>query len=162
LKRLSTIAKIERFGTSGLPVRSSPMADRIGLIDTNVIIHAHTSDTHAEDCRAFLRALECGDRKARIEPTILHELSFALPHYLKQMGKEEVGQYLLMLLSWPGVVGDINLLTDTVERWRATPGLSFADAYLSALALSDDVPVYSKNLKELRAQGVDAPSLLSS
>jgi predicted nucleic acid-binding protein len=137
------------------------MGDRIGLLDTNVFIHAHTSDAHAEDCRAFLSALERGERKARIEPVILHELSYALPHYIKQMSKEDVGQYLIMVLSWPGVVGDISLQIDAVERWRATPGLSFADAYLSALALSEDVPVYSKNLKELRAQGVDIPSSLS-
>jgi predicted nucleic acid-binding protein len=137
------------------------MGDRIGLLDTNVFIHAHSSDTHAGDCRAFLSALERGERRARIEPLILHELSYALPHYVKQMGREDVAQYVLMVLSWPGVVGDISLMIDTVQRWRTTPGLSFADAYLSAIAVREAVPVYSKNVKELRGQGVDVPATLS-
>jgi len=136
------------------------MGEPAGLLDTNVFIHAHTSDAHAADCRAFLAALERGERTARVEPLVLHELSYALPHYLKQMSRDDVGQYLLMVLSWPGVVGDVSLMVDTVQRWRRTPGLSFADAYLCAVALRDAVPVYSKNLRELRGQGVEAPSPL--
>ncbi len=136
------------------------MSDRLSLLDTNVFIHAHTNDRHSKECRTLLGALERGERKARLEPLILHELSCALPHYLKQMSREDVGQYLLMVLSWPGVVGDIGLMVDTVERWRGAPGLSFADAYLSAAALREGVPVLSKNVKELRAQGVDVPSPL--
>ena len=136
------------------------MAEPVGLLDTNVVIHAHTSDVHAADCRAFLAALERGERRARLEPLVLHELSYALPHYLRQMNRDDVGQYLLMVLSWPGVVGDVSLMVDAVERWRGTPGLSFADAYLCAVALREGVPVYSKNLRELRGQGVEAPSPL--
>lgn len=54
-----------------------------GLLDTNVVVHAHTTDARSEECRRFLRALESGTVRARLEPLILHELSYALPHYVK-------------------------------------------------------------------------------
>ena len=41
-----------------------------------------------------------------------------------------------------------------------TPGLSFADAYLAALAARPPVPVFTKNLREIRGQGIDAPEPL--
>ncbi len=46
-----------------------------GLIDTNLFIHAHTTDSASDECREFLRALEAGTVRARLEPLILHELS---------------------------------------------------------------------------------------
>ena len=61
-----------------------------GLVDTNVFIHAHASDRFSAECRAFLRALEQGQVRARLEPIILHELSYALPRYVKQMTRQEV------------------------------------------------------------------------
>jgi len=135
-----------------------PVAD--GLLDTNVFIHAHATDDHAAECRAFLAAIEGGRVSARLEPLILHELSYALPHYVRQMGRAEVAEYLLMVLGWQGVRGEVDLLVDTVERWRDTAGLSFADAYLAALAVRLGAPVYSKNLRELQAQGARVPAPL--
>lgn len=133
-----------------------------GLLDTNVFIHAHTCDAHSASCRALLAGLEVGRVRARIEPLILHELSYALPHYLKQMGRAEVAEYLLMILGWEGVRAEIDLLVDTVERWRDTGGLSFADAYLAALAVCQRVPVFTVNVRELRRQGATVPSSLPS
>ena len=125
-----------------------------GLLDTNVVIHAFTSDEHAEECRAFLRALENDTVRARLEPLVLHELSYALPHYLKQLrrDRDELGRVLLMVLSWSGVIGDKAEMTDAVERWVATPGLSFTDAWLAALATRDEVAVYTKNVRELSGE----------
>jgi predicted nucleic acid-binding protein len=130
------------------------------LVDTNVFIHAHTTDAVSEECRSFLRALEAGTVRARIEPLILHELSYALPHYVKQMTRQQVGEYLLMVLSWDGITGDKLLMADVVERWRSTPRLSFADAYLAALAAERGCEVYTKNVRELRSQGASVPEPL--
>lgn len=131
-----------------------------GLIDTNVFIHAQTYDVHAEECLQFLEAVQDGRIQVRIEPIVLHELSYALPHYRRGMTRAEVAEYLLTILGWEGVTGDKNLLVDTVERWRDTPGLAFVDAYLASLATQDDCPIYTKNVAELKAQGAFVPNPL--
>lgn len=131
-----------------------------GLLDTNVFIHAHTTDSVSEECRRFLAALEQGRVRARLEPLILHELSYALPHYVKQMTRQQVAEYLLMVLSWDGVEGDKDVMVDAVQRWQETSGLSFADAYLAARAAERNCFVYSKNVRELEAQGVTVPQPL--
>ena len=105
-----------------------------GLIDTNIFIHAQANDTHTEECRRFLFALARGEIQATLEPIVLHELSYGLPRVIKQMTKRDVAAYLLMVLGWPGVLGEKALMADAVQRWSDTPGLSFADAYLAARA----------------------------
>ncbi|MBI2756050.1 MAG: type II toxin-antitoxin system VapC family toxin [Chloroflexi bacterium] len=134
------------------------MAD--GLLDTNIFIHAPTSDSHSEECRRFLAALEAGTVRAVLETLVLHELSYALPHYLKQLTRADVAIYLLTVLSWRGGLGEKDLMADSVQRWAQTPGLSFADAYLAALAAMRGSPVFTRNRHELAAQGVDVPSRL--
>jgi predicted nucleic acid-binding protein len=136
------------------------MAD--GLLDTNVFIHAHASDRFTEECRSFLAAVERGKVRAYLDPLILHELSYALPHYIKQMTRPQVGEYLLMVLSWSGVQGDKEVMIDTVERWRGTAGHSFADAYLAARATQRRCPVYTRNVRELEGQVVAVPQPLPS
>ncbi len=131
-----------------------------GLLDTNVFIHAHTTDHYADECRRFLATLEAGGARAYIDPLVLHELSYALPHYVQQMTRAQVGEYLLMVLSWEGIQGDKDLMVDAVERWRALAGLSFVDAYLAALARRRQAPVYTKNVRELAGQGVIVPEPL--
>jgi predicted nucleic acid-binding protein len=131
-----------------------------GLLDTNVFIHAHTTDAHAEECHRFLAGLEGGLIRARLEPLIPHELSYALPRYVKRMSRQQVAEYLLMVLSWDGVEGEKDLMIETVQRWASTPGLSFADAHLAALANHRDCQVYTKYLREIRGQGIDAPDHL--
>jgi predicted nucleic acid-binding protein len=128
-----------------------------GLLDTNVFIHAHASDACTAECRAFLTAVESGSVTAVLEAPVLHELSYALPHYVKQMTREQVGEYLLMVLRWEGVQGDKDTLVETVMRWRATPGLAFVDAYLATLAHQRGCRVFSKNVRELAAQGAVVP-----
>jgi len=128
-----------------------------GMLDTNVFIHAHASDRWTAECRAFLTAVESGSVTAVLEPMVLHELSCALPHYVKQMTRDQVGEYLLMELRWEGVQGDKDTLVETVMRWRATPGLAFVDAYRATLAHRRGCPVFSKNVKELNAQGAVVP-----
>lgn len=136
---------------------SSTSSDAAGLLDTNVFVHAHTFDTASGECQRFLAALERGDVEARLEPLILHEMTYVLPRYLKQMTRSDIADYLLVVLGWRGVRGDKALMVDTVERWRATPGIAFADAYLAALANRDGRPVFTKNVAELAGQGVTVP-----
>jgi predicted nucleic acid-binding protein len=131
-----------------------------GLVDTNVFLHALTSDRHSSECRQFLAAVERGAVRARIEPIVLHELSYALKHYVKQMSRDDVAQYLLMVIGWKGIQGEKDVLVDAVERWRRTPHLAFVDAYLAALALQRSCPVYTKNARELEGQGIGVPQPL--
>jgi hypothetical protein len=54
------------------------------------------------------------------------------------------------------------LLIDTVNRWRSTEGLAFVDACLAELATRQGLKVFSKNVRELRGQGVTVPAPLPS
>lgn len=131
-----------------------------GLLDTNVFVHAQTRDAHSAECRKFLGAIEAGTVHATLEPMVLHELSYALPHYVKQMSRKDVAVYLISVLSWKGVVAERDLLVDVVQRWSRTPRLAFVDAYLAALAMRRNLPIYSKNVRELRTQAVAVPNPL--
>jgi predicted nucleic acid-binding protein len=133
-----------------------------GLIDTNVFLHAQTTDAHSDECRRFLAALEQGTQQAWLEPLVLHELSYAFRHYVKQATKDDVASYMLTVLGWPGVRGDKDVMVDAVERWSMTPGLAFVDAYLAALAHRHGAVVYTMNVRELSSQGVSAPRPLPS
>ncbi len=128
-----------------------------GLLDTNIVIHAQANDRASEECRAFLAALEHGRLHAHLELAVLHEISFTLPRYVKQMTREQVAGYLLTVLGWPGVEGDKETMTSTVERWRDAPGLGFVDAYLATLALQRGTLVYTKNIQDFLNQGVTVP-----
>ena len=76
------------------------------------------------------------------------------------MTRADVAAYLLMVLSWDGIVGDKDRMADAVRRWGSTPGLSFADAYLAAVASHRRCQVFTKNVRELRGQGAEAPDPL--
>jgi predicted nucleic acid-binding protein len=131
-----------------------------GLLDTSVFIHAQTHDQHSDECRRFLAAVESGHISAVIEAPVLHELSYALRHYRKEMTRSQVAAYLLMILGWDGIRGETSVLADTVTRWRDTPGLAFIDAYLAAVAKDRGCPVYTKNIDEIATQGIDVPRRL--
>lgn len=63
-----------------------------GLIDTNLFVHAHANDDATAECQAFLAALEQGRVRARLEPLVLHELSYALPRSIRQLTREDVAR----------------------------------------------------------------------
>jgi len=131
-----------------------------GLLDTNIVLHAQTHDSLSEECRRFLAALERGELRARVEPLVLRELSYALARYAKQMSRPDIAEYLISMLRWPGVVGDKDGMIDALERWHQTPGLGFVDAYLSALANREGRVVFTKNVRDFVAQNVDVPDPL--
>lgn len=108
----------------------------------------------------FLEALESGRVQAQVEPVVVHELSCALPRYRKGMARKDVGEYLLAVLAWEGIVGDKGLLINAVRRWQQTPGIAFVDAYLAAVAAENQGPVYTKNVTELNSQGAEVPDPL--
>src|SRR5438128_1520196 len=83
--------------------------------------HAHTRDAHSAECRRFLAGLESGSLHARLEPLVLHGLSYALRHYLRQLSRAEIAAYLLMVLAWDGIEAEKDLLIEVVQRWSATP-----------------------------------------
>jgi predicted nucleic acid-binding protein len=130
------------------------------LIDTNVFVHAQTTDDWSEECRRFLRAVERGAVAAWLDPMVLHELSYALPRYAKQMTREDVARYLLSVLGWQGIEGDKDLMIDIVHRWQHAPGLSFVDAYLGARAAREARPVFTINIRDLEGQGAEVPQPL--
>jgi predicted nucleic acid-binding protein len=129
----------------------------VGYLDTNVFVHAITKDEHSDECRRFLEAVERGEIQARLEPIIVHEISYALPRFARQLDREDVAIYLLSVLEWPGILADKPILIETIQRWRQTPRLGFADAYLAAIAARDQAPVLTKNIRDLSGQGVDVP-----
>jgi predicted nucleic acid-binding protein len=133
-----------------------------GLVDTNVFIHAISNDAHSDECAAFLEALERGEVEARLDALVLHELSYALSHYRRDLSRDDVADYLVTVVALDGIVAEKALLVDAITRWRAGGRLAFVDAYLAAVAARDGVPVYTKNSRELRAQGVEVPEPLPS
>lgn len=136
--------------------------DESGLLDTNTFVHAHAHDAHTEECQACLVALESGKAQARLEAIVLHELSYALPHYMKQMDRRQVAEYLLMVLAWPGIRGAKDVMVDAVQRWRASERLAFVDSYLAALAAQRQCPVHTENLRDFAGQGIVVPQILPS
>jgi predicted nucleic acid-binding protein len=131
--------------------------DRVGLIDTNIFFHAQTHDAHSEECSRFVEALERGDIQAILDPIVLHELSFVLP--LCQADEPtDVATYLLVVLSWPGVLGDKDTMADAVQLGCHTWPL-LADAYLAAVPQLRTVGVH-QDIRHLRGQSVDVPDPL--
>jgi predicted nucleic acid-binding protein len=101
------------------------MAD--GFVDTNVFIHALATDDHSIECRQFLSLIQRGELEVRLEATVMHELSYMLKRFQKQLSRQDVADYLLMILSWPGIQAEKILLIDAVRHWRRTDGLAFVD-----------------------------------
>ncbi len=131
-----------------------------GFIDTNVFIHAQTTDDLSEECRRFLFAVERGDILTRLEPVILHELSYALKRYRQQMTRGQIAEFLRTILLWPGILGDKEIMLDAVDRWEQHASIGFADAHLAALAATYRSPVYTKNVRHFASQGVEVPDPL--
>ncbi len=132
------------------------------LIDTNVVLHAQTNDELSGECKRFLAALQRGTLRARLEPVVLHKLTYVLRRYLKQLDRTAVAAYLRSMLTWPGIQGDIDLMDETLRRWLETPGLSFVDVHLAALAARHNSPIYTKNVRDFLGQGVEVPLTLPS
>lgn len=124
-----------------------------GLLDTNVIIHALANDSHSAECRRFVDRVENGTTTVWLEPAVLHEISYALPRYLKQLSRHDIAQTLVSILNWKGVRREVESMRRAVNLWADNPGLAFVDAYLAALSLDRELPIFTKNAGELNALG---------
>jgi predicted nucleic acid-binding protein len=138
------------------------VAEAVGVVDTNVFVHARTSDAQSGECRRFLRLVERGEAQMWLDPLVVHELSYVLSRGWPGVGRQRIGAYLRQLLDWPGVLAaDADLLRATLDRWSRVDGLGFVDAYLVELAgQRGGAPIYSKNVRQLRAQGARVPDPL--
>jgi predicted nucleic acid-binding protein len=134
----------------------------VGLLDSNVLIHALTRDEQGDDCRAFLRQVQSGVQQILLTSIVVHEVAYAMGRYAKQMSREEIGDYLISFMALPAVEIDDELLIDAVRIWSRTPGLGFVDAYLGIRAEQDRVPVFTKNLKHFRRFDIELPDPLES
>lgn len=132
-----------------------------GLLDTNVIIHSLRNDSHAEECRAFLASLEAGERRAQLEPYVVHEITYVLVRQLK-FSKHEVVSTLLRIVQWPGIECDRELLNRALLRWRDRAGLSFIDALLASQAVLSQTRVFTINVKDFDDIGVKVLKPLSN
>lgn len=132
-----------------------------GLIDTNVFIHALRGDDRSQECREFLKLLRTGERRVRLEPYVVHELTFVIGRVLKQMSREETVAYIREVIEWPGIDCDRELLLGALIRWQR-PGIAFADALLATQARLSDTVVFTVNTKHFADVGVAASLLPES
>jgi predicted nucleic acid-binding protein len=131
-----------------------------GLLDTNVVIHSLTRDEHAEECRLFVQRISDGDIAVIVDPLVVHEITYLLPRYVKQMSRREVGDFVESLLQMPGVSGEIDHLRAAIGLWKEHPGAGFVDCYLAVRALDANLPVFTKNVRDLRTLGAQVPDPL--
>lgn len=130
------------------------------FVDTNVFLHAYTGDARSLECARFLAQLEAGTLSARLEDYVLHELSYIWQRYFRQATRDDVALELASLLAWPGVLTrDREELTRAVRRWQVSP-LGFVDALLIERALGEQVPVYTKNVRDFVSSGIEVPDPL--
>lgn len=47
----------------------------VGLIDTNIFLHAQTTDVSSDECRRFLARLARGEERAELDLLVVHELT---------------------------------------------------------------------------------------
>jgi predicted nucleic acid-binding protein len=132
------------------------------LLDTNVFVHSLTNDILTAECSAFLDAVRSSVVTAELDIVVLHELTYSVPRYLKGISQRDLVRLLSWLVEMPGINCDKTLFSDTLTRWSEQPGLGFVDAYLAARASRDGTAVFTKNVRELRAQGVIVPDPLPS
>ena len=131
-----------------------------GYLDTNVVIHAFATDAHSDECSSHLRALRDGRVRAIVDPLVIHELTYVLPQFVKQMSRIDVGSFLLDLIGWESIQADKAVLVGAIERWRDNPSLGFVDAYLGTLAVRKDAPVFTKNVGDFAKFGATVPDPL--
>jgi hypothetical protein len=108
----------------------------------------------------LLTAVANGATTAILDPLIAHELSYALPRLRKPMSHADVAGYLLQVLGWDGIRGDVDLLSDAIRTWRDGPGVAFVDAYLMVRGIGENRPNYTKNFRDLANRGVTVPTPL--
>ncbi|MCL5972401.1 MAG: hypothetical protein M1499_07560 [Firmicutes bacterium] len=84
-----------------------------------------------------------------LDPLVLHELTYVLPRYVKQMTCIDVALYVRTVLNWPGIqMEDKPLWFGVLETWEADPRLSWTDAVLIQRSLKTGRGVWSRNHRD--------------
>jgi hypothetical protein len=99
---------------------------------------------------------------AVLHPLVVHELTYVLQRIRRSWDRERIAQHVLLIIGWPGIVGETELLRRAVMRWGSTPNLSYVDSYLIEAALAENRPVYTVNVRNFAPFGVVTPSPLHS
>jgi hypothetical protein len=132
----------------------------VGLVDINIVVHAHMTDAQSQECQDFLGRLRRGEEQAELDMLVVHELTYVLPRVMKQMDRRQVAAYVLMVLGWPGIMGDKATLGDVLQRWGSSHGLAFVDAYLVVRSRQEGRAIFTKNARELITAGATVPDPL--
>lgn len=120
-----------------------------GYVDTNVFLHAQANDAHTSGCRALLRAAADGQITLRVDPLVLHELTYVLPRYVKTMTRSDVVLYCRSVLQWPGIhLDEAPFWLMVLETWEADERLSWTDAVLIRRAQDTALPLWSRNHRD--------------
>lgn len=125
------------------------MSDQLGYLDTNLFVHAlFPHDPQHARCQAILTALGQGTAEGRLEPTVVHELTYVLLRLGWFPDRAAVEVYLHNLLRAPGIqTPDRDLLLAALSRW-ASHGGGFVDSWLATRALTEGQPVCSANARD--------------
>ena len=120
-----------------------------GYVDTNVFLHAQAHDPHTTACQALLRSAAVGTVTMWLDPLVLHELTYVLPRYVKQMTRTDVALYVRTVLNWPGIqMDDKSLWLGVLETWEVDARLSWTNAVLIQRALETERGVWSRNYRD--------------
>ena len=141
-------------------LRRSVSDRRLGLLDTNVLIHAFANDQEGDDCRAFLEQVRAGERSVLLTTVVVHEFTYAVGRYRKQMHRQDIADYLVGLMALPAVHLDDDAMFETVRTWGSEPKIAFVDAYLAVRAQREGRPVFTKNVKHFQGCDVEVPDPL--
>ena len=131
-----------------------------GLVDTNVFVHAFMNDDRTEECVAFLDGVRSGVTRAEIHPLVVHELTYTFVRYKIFPDRYAISEYIRSVLHCPGITTDVDALERALVRWGQGSGVAFVDAYLAEIALRDNRPVYTINVRDFAPYGVNTPSPL--
>jgi predicted nucleic acid-binding protein len=100
------------------------------FLDTNVFLRHLLGDHPAQSPRAtaYVRAIEQGQRRARISDIVVFEVVFTLERGYRR-SKAEIQSAVLPLLELPGIVLPRKRKFREVFRLYVEQNISFADAY---------------------------------
>jgi predicted nucleic acid-binding protein len=59
------------------------------LLDTNVVVHVFDVGPLGSECGRFLHAVEGGQIRTVLDPLVVHELTYVLPRFQKQLGRSD-------------------------------------------------------------------------
>ncbi len=120
-----------------------------GYVDTKVFLHAQANDAHTSTCRALLRAAAAGRIILRLDPLVLHELTYVLPRYVKTMTRADVALYCRSVLQWPGMhLEEMSFWLAVLETWETDDRLSWTDAVLIRRAQDAALALWSRNHRD--------------